>query len=62
MKCIPAAGKIQPEGSLIDDGDITDILKDVGDTLQHIRLAQRIQMADLAEMGNMSHGALSRIE
>jgi ribosome-binding protein aMBF1 (putative translation factor) len=62
MKCIPTTGKVQPEGGDIDDTDIVDIMKDVGDTLQHIRVAQRVQMGDMAEMMNMSPDTLSRIE
>lgn len=62
MKCIPTTGKIEPEGSLIEDAGIAGILKEAGDTLRHIRVAQRIQMVDLAEMGNMSSDVLSRIE
>src|SRR5690349_10899160 len=62
VKCIPTTGKVEPEGSLIDETDIVAIMEDVGDTLRHIRVAQRVQMADLAEMGNMSPDVLSRIE
>ncbi len=62
VRCIPPAGKVYPEGYRTGDADIAELLVDVGDTLQHIRVAQRIQMADLAEMGNMSPSMLSRIE
>lgn len=51
-----------PEGSLIDESDLDDLLKDVGDTLQHIRVAQRVELADLARMANMSPATLSSIE
>lgn len=54
--------KCEPEGSLIQDTDITAILRDLGDTLRHIRVAQRVQMNDLAGMANLSPSALSRIE
>ena len=54
--------KCEPEGSLIEDKDITAILWEVGDTLRHIRVAQRVQMIDLAGMANLSPSALSRIE
>lgn len=62
MKCIPTTGKVEPEGDLIDDADITSIIRDMGDTLRHIRVAQRVQMADLAERGRLSPEVLSRIE
>lgn len=62
MKCIPTTGRVEPEGCLIDESDIVRIIQDVGDTLRHIRVAQRVQMADLAAMGGMSPDVLSRIE
>lgn len=62
MKCEPTTGKVGPEGCLIGAADITAILRDVGDTLRHIRVAQRVQMIDLAGMANMSPSALSRVE
>jgi hypothetical protein len=62
VKCAPTTGKVEPEGGPIDDKDVTAILRDLGDTLRHIRVAQRIQMIDLADMANLSPSALSRIE
>jgi transcriptional regulator with XRE-family HTH domain len=62
MKCIPVTGKGSPEGDLIEDADLDDLLVDIGDTLRHIRVAQRVQMVDLAARGNFSSDVLSRIE
>lgn len=62
MKCAPTTGKVEPEGGPIDGADITAILRDVGDTLRHIRVAQRVQMIDLAGMANLSPSVLSRVE
>lgn len=62
MKCIPVTGKVDSEGSLIEKVDLDSLLVDVGDTLRHIRVAQRVQMVDLAKMGNISPDTLSRIE
>jgi hypothetical protein len=62
VKVIPTFGKVDPEGTLIRDADLTAILHEVGDTLRHIRVAQRVQMADLAEMASLSPDTLSRIE
>jgi transcriptional regulator with XRE-family HTH domain len=62
MKCIPVTGKVPPEGDLIEDSDLDDLLVDLGDTLRHIRVAQRVQMVDLAVRGNMSPDVLSKIE
>jgi hypothetical protein len=62
MKCIPVTGKVQPEGDLIDESELNDLLVDIGDTFRHIRVAQRVQMVDLAALGDMSPGVLSKIE
>lgn len=62
MKCSPPGRKNEPEGSLIDASDMDNLLRDVGDTLQHIRVAQRVEMADLARIANMSPATLSSIE
>jgi len=62
VKVAPVSCKIYPEGALIEDADIDSILREIGDTLRHIRIAQRVQMVDMATMGNMSSDVLSRIE
>lgn len=62
MTCSPPGRKVQPEGTLIGESDLDEILRDVGDTLNHIRVAQRIELADLARMTNMSSDKLSNIE
>lgn len=39
MKCIPVAGNVNSEGSLIEEDDPDGLLVDVGDTLRPIRVA-----------------------
>lgn len=55
-------GKVPPEGNLIEDSDLDEQLVDVGDTLCHIRVAQRVRLVDLADRGDMSREVLSKIE
>jgi len=62
VKVMPIGGKVEPEGALIEAADIASILLEAGDTLRHIRVAQRVQMTDLATMARMSPDVLSRIE
>lgn len=53
---------MQPEGALLAVSEIDAILADVGDTVQHIRVAQRVELAHLARLATLSPQALSRIE
>lgn len=62
MGCSPPRGKVQPEGCLLKRADLDALLTDVGDTLQHIRVAQRVEMADLARMAKMAPETLASIE
>lgn len=56
------SGNVQPEGNLIEDGHLDELLIDVGDTLSHIRVAQRVSRGGLAALGNMSPDVLAAIE
>lgn len=47
---------------MIDTADLDAILADIGDTLHHIRVAQRVERADLARMANMSPQVLAMME
>lgn len=62
MGCSPPGRRVYPEGALIKKSDLDELLRDVGDTLNHIRVAQRVEMADLAYQAQMSPAELSSIE
>lgn len=62
MTCSPPRRKVEPEGCLIGDEDISHILYDIGDTLHHLRVVQRVELADLAHLGNMAPRTLASIE
>lgn len=62
MKCSPVTGKVPPEGDPIEDSALDELLVDIGDTLRHIRVTQRVQMVDLSDMANISPDVLSKIE
>lgn len=62
MGCSPPGHKVDPEGALITRSDLDALLRDIGDTVNHIRVAQRVELTDLARQAKMSPAELSCIE